>query len=329
MEVKLHILICTIVCIAFGLRIFKYPWPVYLFFLYSFMSGIMVSYFPYQSYPSIDKIGYSNLVGIVKSCMFLTILSMIFVHSLELKRPLILIGFVSSLITIFTYFYRGPGFAYGFMTNTSMEATFLAVVAPLVFSLGNIQLIIFPIYAIAIFLTSSSNGIIGFVLGISVYLFMEKKYKLLIIPGLFGLIGAIKYNSIIFNPNGRKEIWTLAMTKWSENFSYLTGSGFGTYGGFGPWIQRVYEKPVNGGWVIYPNLHSDFLQIIFELGIIGIVLAIISYAVAINKAKNRSWLLASVITYAFVSLANMPSRYILTALVGLYLLKETFRHKPY
>ncbi len=192
----------------------------------------------------------------------------------------------------------------------------------------NLKIILSLILSIAILITTSSIGIGGLLLGIYFYLLIRKKWIYISIPTLIAIVAVILYHDQIFYAEGRFKIIAFQYDAFFRAYiDPWTGSGFGTYGAIGPWLQKVFHFPViNGKYYSYPNMHSDFFQIFFEMGIIGGVIVILIYLklVIINLYDKRFWLLTSIIVYGAVSVLNMPARYLPSACLGLLLLRSTY-----
>ncbi len=72
-------------------------------------------------------------------------------------------------------------------------------------------------------------------------------------------------------------------------------------------------------------MHNDWLQILFELGIIGLAAAIIFYICLIKHSWNKkNYLFPIVCTYGFISLTQMPLRVFVFQLLGACLIMMAF-----
>ncbi len=160
------------------------------------------------------------------------------------------------------------------------------------------KLLLLPLFAVmlvALVLTFSRSGWIGLVLGLLFFFFIYKpKYILGIIPlSIFSLLVIPKsyfyrltdifdsrYNAIS-SVSGRT--WTLHNVFHILPHHLLFGVGPGMYGGevaFKTSPSIVYMEGIQGGAVPMQNTDNQFLQILIEQGLLGI-LAFIFFALAI------------------------------------------------
>ncbi|MCK5608304.1 O-antigen ligase family protein [Candidatus Pacearchaeota archaeon] len=297
----------------------------------------MVTFYPEPIYHYLGKYSVEAISLTVQGNLLATLLPLVLIFSIPDKYLntiidlICIVGLISAIGTIVkSFIYPGIDYNWGIMTNTSIEGTFLAILAPIIFFKRDL----FPqvwdkliwvcraIIVIAIFLTTSSIGIGGLIVGVISYYTLNKNWKLLFIPVILALVAYITNSHSLFYASGRYEIWSLQMSKWFEHVDIWTGTGFGTYAAFGPWLQKVYTDTN----IIYPNLHSDVLQLMYEMGLYIFGLSTIIFLKICRKLLDDKnyWLLSSVMTYVAVSCINMPARYMPTLILGLILLRSCY-----
>ncbi len=243
------------------------------------------------------------------------------------------------------------------MLNTSMEGSFFAIVSCIFIREAHFwrkynnkrEWFVIAVQVMACVFTTSSVGIGGIFMAISLYFFLraENLKTHLIISGILSAIIAVFYvgPEKFFNDSLRFICWEWSLKWWYENASILTGTGVGTFFKLGPWIQMVNvdqacalnpflrTAPISasavceaaknfyqyGNW--YTFAHNDWLQLLIEGGIIGVLVALWAFFDAIVKAQGRIWVTVGILVYATVSFMNMPAHYLLTAIVGLLILR--------
>lgn len=121
-----------------------------------------------------------------------------------------------------------------------------------------------------------------------------------------------------FQSSGRYPIWKVVFEWWREHSSNLFGMGLGTTFMFGPHIQHETGIGAEDGWWAF--FHNDWLQCLFETGIIGLTLYGLLFVKAFTSKKlGVGYLKVALIGYAFASFFNFPSHIALTSVLG-YLL---------
>ncbi len=115
-----------------------------------------------------------------------------------------------------------------------------------------------------------------------------------------------------FNPSGRFESWAKIYQWWLDTGNIFTGLGTG----MGTIIfgrQHVVDRSFAhmGVWA-----HNDYLQVLFDNGLIGLASALLVLGFAVHKSINRPWLCASVIGYGATAFFNFPTHVPIHAMVG-------------
>ncbi len=153
----------------------------------------------------------------------------------------------------------------GTIGNPSHLAGYLALVSPLFFNKKGVLPLI--LLWIIILLTDSATGLLT---GFSVtlfWLFMQKKTKLLaygLCSGIVGLCVILAKLPEFFTSSHRLELWSLSYQTFKQKA--ITGFGLGSFG----LIKFDLQTPSS----VWRHAHSEPYQVAFELGIIGLFLAI-------------------------------------------------------
>jgi hypothetical protein len=189
--------------------------------------------------------------------------------------------------------------------NTSTEGTFLALTFPLMWHSKSKFFII--LHLIATILTTSSIGIFGILIFLLVSTF--NIYYLLLVPISYLFIG-----NQLFSSSERWQNWVLFFNWHNENVSTLFGAGLGSYNGLCAYIQMLSGMKHN----LFPNAHSDLLQIYMETGLIGIILLLISILSCIYRVKDKLQVFAISSLILFTMTCNMPLRYPFTCIAIMF-----------
>lgn len=147
------------------------------------------------------------------------------------------------------------------------------------------------IFALPCFFWTFRTSLVGMVVALMVYSFFRYKYRSLPVIGLVFILGVIAVfyipavkNKMFYNPenitiekfqqgkiskddinsNSRFAMWEWAMDNYYEDHE-LTGSGTGN-------LQRVFYTNKKHLWGGLKVVHNDYVQILCDNGLIGIVL---------------------------------------------------------
>lgn len=141
--------------------------------------------------------------------------------------------------------------------------------------------------------------------------FQYKKLRLLIPLIAIVLLSLIShYYSGISNIGiDRINPWHKYMSAWAEDpMNVIFGIGSGSF----MWSSVLLDK-FQG--ILFLELHNDWLQILFEQGVIGLILALLTYFSAVKKSLPDPKLLAGVFGAGVFALTYHPLRFIPTAFV--------------
>lgn len=124
---------------------------------------------------------------------------------------------------------------------------------------------------------------------------------------------ALCYFELIFNSNGRVPVWRDAFYFW-EQFSPWLGTGLGTYTVIGPFLS-IPKYGIGFIW-----MHSDWLQILFETGIPGLILVGLAYCNTLLHTRYTT----IVLLFSFWMLANFPLHNPISAFFGALIIRTVF-----
>jgi hypothetical protein len=303
----------------------------------TFSMWIMVEFKPALEKPGIgleQELLLKNLSA--TAYIELLVLSLVFLNFWNfLRRPLALVffvfGFLHALSLIYDQLIEGivTGEAYiGLLGNRSLGASFTAIWIFWCFHFikmlkewgkdwvipketreaieGAISLAA-GIGVLAVLVSHSTISYLAMLIGGAIYLFIRWP-KFFVVPAILlgvgvSLGGYIKPN--FFDYGLRTGPWLMFMSFWRQHFLLLLGSGLGTFKFWGPAAQMANHFH-EGRWWLW--LHSDWLQILFELGAVGLALAIWCFGVVLKRAWKSLPLFLSLLVLGVTMGGNYPLR---------------------
>lgn len=253
----------------------------------------------------------------------------------------ITLGLVDSIVMLGKFFYyhvndqsdlsKTP---YFLLNNSALDSAFISCVLYFVIQ-QRLWLLAIPFIG-ACLISNTSTGILGLGLGFFIYYginaYYTKSWRLLLlftpIPVLIASVGYWMQKEVLFNSSGRTSIWKMSWEFWRQNFTALFGAGMGTYLVWGPSIQvnNALTHGAKEGTVItsFPTMHNDWFQILFETGVIGLVLAIAVWAFALFKARHKPAIFTSLVVFGATAFIQMNLRWFIFAFFGAWLLSRAF-----
>lgn len=259
-----------------------YSWPLILFAAYL----VTTSFLPPPPAPA--PVGVVNLEFLkMRELLFLGLssLAVSFVSEKAMSRFLELAVPIASLMTIV---------GYPVLQNTSLNAAFIVAALPFVSSLN---------VFLAILVCLSQDGASGWLLLLTYCLLQEKNKKVVLL--VFGTIGTfLALHSYYFRETERLLLWQAAMRFLSEKGSVWVGLGLGTFPYVGPFIHQMAGFSVDQGAAL--SLHCDWLQLLFETGILGAALGLVAYLDAIRTATRP--VAQSLLLFGILGVSYFPMR---------------------
>lgn len=266
---------------------------------------------------------------------------------------------VISSTLIIVQFLRGKTDSFhtgGFFDQGSMEGIFIAITYPLFAFRPTVNLndwrpsafgrwfglygILSPLFAVLILCgparASQPIGVMFVVFCVWIFrepykfhwggkeIFIPVQYKSLMILFLISVTGAVclKINPEFLSDSDRFPTYKMNIKFLLDRpIANIVGTGTGTYEKIGPSLQKamnIMPGPEKFLWA-----HSDWLQIWFENGLIGLFLVIGTGCVAFLRAiksKDRWWAGVSLAGYGAGMVFNFPCHLAVHAFLGIFLL---------
>ncbi len=110
-------------------------------------------------------------------------------------------------------------------------------------------------------------------------------------------------------------VWRGHLLWWGKNANGITGTGPGSF----EWIATTIRVDAAGAkmW-----LHSDWLQILFEYGLIGLGLAVVAYAYVGRRLTNRPCSLVTWLSLGIAMLVYSPLQFWYVQFLVAYLISQ-------
>lgn len=230
---------------------------------------------------------------------------------------------------------------WGFFAEPGINAAVIAASWPLVDEIaGNLKRRVAAFFLIAAAVAASGASVPCGVLAVALLcrFWLDRKHWLLPIMGFCGvcliLLTAIPTP---FDSSTRFEMYQIFMRFWADQGRWFLGFGQGSFEVIGPAIMqdfgnpKIVKKVVDGQTIEYlrlvTHLHSDWLQLIFEQGIIGFGLVAGTCVLAFSRAVINQChpTAASFLAFCSIGVFDYPMRLAIPAALGAVLISQCLR----
>lgn len=257
--------------------------------------------------------------------------AILFLPKEKLRSPIQFLpvyAIINSLYVITGYLFKfgrwAPGHGYsGFIDYASANGSLIAItMLPLFLKLSKKTIPLILLCLIAIFFSFSSIPYGVFATGIFGLLICNrpKLIPLCLLPIAFGAA----VDKHLFDSGHRLEAYNVFMTSWSkDNWSTIFfGTGPGSFQVVSGTIQKAagFMQNDDGSMWQWIRMHSDWLQTLFEWGIVGFLLAATIflqalYRLYLNGEKEVFAMLLAIGAYAVF---DYPARHFILAILIMY-----------
>jgi hypothetical protein len=200
----------------------------------------------------------------------------------------------------------------GFENGYSFTSAALICAMPIVYSF----LWPFIIVTALKFAGATTIGCLGIVI-LSLYWKTWWKYKWYCIPlGIASVVAIDHYLSGggLRSSNGRMEAWGAFIDVWWEHMPHWLGTGYGSW----EWIGPFTNNPTNQAfqWV-----HNDFLQMMFEGGLLGLICLVYATAWVIGQVWKDRYTRSAALGFLVCMMTYYPLHFVSTLLLAIYICK--------
>lgn len=243
----------------------------------------------------------------------------------------------------------------GFLGYPGMNGCFMAMGLPLIMNLTPrfLRYILISAIVLAVSLSNSSVpfGVLAVVLGAWFFVSKIRYKKLIASVSLVGALigGYFVLGDTLLDDSSRLITYREYLKFWasdeyriqgthtiiaSQPLQMIFGWGNGTFISYGPMIQRetgagmTFEQGMAIGTVFWA--HSDWLQLLFEQGIVGLMGVLIMYFLALKRSyrmTNKS-VFVGLLAFAACALLDYPAHLAPTSILGMTLILFALRKEP-
>jgi O-antigen ligase len=294
----------------------KYGWIAFALLVWVLFEAILLFYWPLIT---IDTLSLRLRLVSARSFALVTMLIyfMTKIQPWHIKHMVVFFE-VLTLINCGLYLY----FGHGVMNAGSVDMAFMAMVYPMMLfrkklTWSRIIILVLP-PACVFFKRSGSTVFFALALGIGAGLLLQRKWYW-VLASTAACLGVGKYiadtgQGGLLSDSGRFEPWTVIMNWWVEWANMWMGTGTGSFQWLGPTIQNKEND-------LLIFMHNEYLQVIFEQGVIGFALMLAMIFLCLKGARKSPWLLAPCMSTLFVFVTQMPLRFIFSQLFILMLMR--------
>lgn len=201
----------------------------------------------------------------------------------------------------------------GTIGNSMHLAGLLAILQPLFFNKSRENILALILLWQLILITGSATGLVAGLAVILFWLFFKKR-KLAIgisIVSVVSLVILNLINPLFFSNSDRFRVWGLVYKSIKDKF--ITGFGLGTYS-----LSGIGSTNIR-----WQHTHNEYLQIVFELGLIGLLLVlwcIWDYFKTFKSLKTDLTIMLASIFFGFCLLCSVTffSHLWITAILGMF-----------
>jgi len=217
------------------------------------------------------------------------------------KEAFLVFGVINGLVLVIS--------GYGVFNAHSLDAAMLAQLVPLA-----------PLWLAVLFILASllvPNAATAWLMLSSYGLLMAYRIKKLRWFIVIGVITAFYFamRSHGFHSSGRIDAWIRFFVWWEHDANIFFGTGPGTFIWLGPYIDGMRGN-------VFLQMHNDWLQILFEGGILGFSLSAGSYCYLLYHAKDRPRIFLALVGLGFFCLTYHPFRFFPSSFFIVCLIRE-------
>jgi len=324
-------------CIAalfIAAKYFNRNWLASITLLYTLLSGVSVlalKRYPFAPIPIQQALMCTSLWGILSVLTVIIISEHLFKVFGEywFNAGVYLLTLSNACLVIFNAIFFGVTYGNhgytGFVLNASMNGCLIALGAGSAVKERAWAGLGIIILAVTLSLSSIPIGVLCVSLSAHLICMFRGKdiLKWLVLVGAASLFcGLISSGSLLFDSAGRFEAYKIFMSEWWNRGMILFGTGLGTFQVMSPQMQAKHNfmMSMSGEGHYWPTMHSDWLQCLFELGVVGLVLYATLFCKTMRKLyEGEKHLAFSVLSgIAATAIFNYPFRYAVFGVIAVY-----------
>lgn len=246
--------------------------------------------------------------------MFLVAGLFVLIHSKpsfnsRIRFSLILIWWLNTIMMV-SQFDVIPSERGGFVGTGGMSAALLATLLPFVIDslkYKEFKFIAIGLTALCCYMSQSSIPIGVLIVALMSYFWKSQWRKPMILCCGSGFIASCFLISKFLDDSYRFKTWLIVFKWWSTNINEWFGAGYGTGLSLIQYAQREAELAAHHTvFDAFLWMHSDFLQILFETGIIGFLSVLLANFAITYRARKNPALFATWLSFSANAVFNYP-----------------------
>jgi hypothetical protein len=275
--------------------------------------------------------------------IFISIWVIEFVHIKE--KWLAYLCITNIVVTLLLYpFDIVRNWAVGLSVNPAMNGAITATTLPFLFTLDSV--FIFPLLALAvlcIILSNSTTPLMGLFAALFLPQFFYSKKKIYwVVWAVVVAFVAVSLKPDLINGTDRVPNYIYFLDKWKVMFHPIIGAGNGSFNVWGPTIGRDAQ---DGGWFwrffqnnlniknysrtlyLWQWMHSDILQTLWELGVIGFLLWVNAIIRLLYRVKNNAILFGAALAWLATATLYYPLHWPIQLFLGLAIISFAIKNE--
>lgn len=309
------VICCVAIPIAFQKKI---GFSGAMLWAYMLLTAARVSFSPWAESPIQYRLDASSSQALVLAAIMPIVAiecERLVAWSLVLMIPIFFVDAVSVIAQ-----------GYGIFCAGTMDTAALAIFIPEMLSIvarpkfpawarhGAGAFIILAVFAI--FHRGGAIGVLALGAGVAGFLVARGAWgRAVIIPGVIAVAGALTQGKALLDDNARVGPWVHYFRWWDESRLQFSGTGLGTFEWIGPWIST-------GDGRSFIWMHNDWLQILFETGIVGFTLFMVFAVQMFSSAWKRPRDFGALCAIAVAMLGQFPLHFFLTQFYALIIVRS-------
>lgn len=179
----------------------------------------------------------------------------------------------------------------------------------------------FPLFTILV-----TKGVTAYVIlaaEVFVYMLLQRRYLWAILSAATvigvgaGVAGFLEPGRFWF-VGDRVNAWKMFLEWWMEEASWTFGTGTGSL----EWLAyKIQKTPGDTGF--FTIMHNEYIQVLFEQGIIGVVLFGAVWIRGLKRSLEKPWLFLSMVGSSVAMASQFPLRFFLSQITFALLIMES------
>lgn len=210
--------------------------------------------------------------------------------------------------------------------NLPMNAAFIAFTLPFLLTPQN-MVIVLPVVIYIILTSTGATALAAFIASMCGLMFAKLKgiwkFPISVLSFCVLSILGLRFMPDLLNSSGRFPMQKLLLKHFWNDFNVWFGAGPGSFPVWSSLYYKAHEYTDDGLWAW---AHSDLLQVLFEYGIVGLLLSIWIFLDALHGSyKKDARLFAALLGYIVTALNYYPCHFPISSVLGMLFVSQALR----